>query len=91
MLYFRCRGELFKVNNDGFMTQAKNDDFSGQWRFLGVSFHHWKQSPDVHYTKRTLPENLLNGLVWDFDHGTVRTWGGQYLGKLPRITQAYIA
>ena len=90
MLHFRCRGEWFKVNNDGDMTQEGNDGFSGQWKFLGVSFHHWKRSLDVIFSRKTLPDNLIGGLVWDIDYGTTRQWGGQYLSKLPRITSAYV-
>jgi len=89
MLHFRCRGELFKVDNAGNMTQENNADFSGEWKFLGASFHHWRNGLDIKYSKKTLPENLINGLVWDLDYGTVRQWGGRYMGKLPRITQAY--
>ena len=91
MLHFKCRGELFKVNEDGYMTQENNDDFSGSWKFLGVSFHHWRKGLDINYSKKTLPENLVNGIVWDLDHGTIRQWRGAYMGKIPRITQAYIA
>jgi len=90
MLYFKCRGEYFKVNEDGYMTQKKNSDFSGQWKFLGVSFHHWRNGIDIRYSEKTLPENLIGGLVWDLDHGTTRMWGGRYMGKLPRITQAWV-
>ena len=90
MLHFQCRGEWFKVNNDGFITQQNNEDFSGHWRFIGVSFHHWRNGLDVRYSNKTLPENIIGGLVWDIDHGTVRQWGGSYNERLPRITQAYI-
>ena len=89
MLHFKCRGEWFKVNGDGFMTQENNEDFSGCWRFIGVSFHHWRNGLDVYYSSKTLPENLIGGLVWDVDHGTTRQWGGRYAGKLPRIQSAY--
>ena len=89
MLHFTCRGKTFKVNGDGDLTQERNDDFSGEWKFLGVSFHHWKRSLDVIYSKKTLPENLIGGLVWDLDHGTTRIWGGQHYGRMPRITAAW--
>jgi len=89
MLYFRCRGEYFKVDEDGNMTKSYSD-FSGQWKFLGVSFHHWRNGIDIRYSKEIQPENLIGGLVWDLDHGTTRQWGGRYMGKLPRITQAWV-
>ena len=90
MLYFRCRGEYFKVDEDGNMTQKNNSNFSEQWKFLGVSFHHWRGGIDIRYSKEIQPEKLINGLVWDLDHGTTRQWGGRYMGKLPRITQAWV-
>ena len=89
MTHFKVRGEWFKVNDDGFITQETNDDFSGKWLFLGVSFHHWRNGLDVRFSQKTLPENLIGGLVWDNDHGTIRQWGGSFLGRLPRITSAY--
>lgn len=90
MLHFQCRGQWFKVNSNGFMTQEGRQDFSGQWVFLGVSFHHWRTGLDVRFSDKTLPKSLIGGLVWDRDHGTVRQWGGSCAGKLPRITSAYI-
>ena len=90
MLLFQCRGEWFKVNNDGFITPANGrDEFSGGWEFLGVSFHHWRRGVDLLFSQDIDPTKLIGGLVWDRDHGTTRQWGGQYNGKLPRITSAY--
>jgi hypothetical protein len=90
MLYFQCRGEYFKVDNKGNMTQGKNDNFSGNWKFLGVSFHHWRKGIDLPFEEAVKnPSKLIGGLVWDLDHGTLRRWSGQYSGKLPRIMHAY--
>ena len=91
VLFFQCRGETFKVNERGELTQAGNGDFSGGWHFIGISSHHWHS----HTTTSMLdgfnsPESLVGGLVWDNDHGTTRRWAGQYLGKLPRITAAWV-
>jgi len=91
MLHFRCRGEWFKVNDSGFMTQEANDNFSDNWCFLGVSFHHWRNGIDVRFSPKIQARDLIKGIVWDHDHGTTRQWGGCYFGKLPRITDAYIA
>lgn len=88
-LYFEWMGKWYKVDKNGYLTHVKNDDFSGHWVFLGVSFHHWRQGIDVRFSQTTLPENLIGGLVWDIDHGTIRQWRGRYNGRLPRITQAY--
>lgn len=86
-LNFECRGQWYKVNGLGHMTQANNQEFSGQWRFLGVS----KQSNrvTVPFSVNTPAEEFIEGLVWDIDHGTTRQWGGKFNGKLPRVTMAY--
>uniref|UniRef100_A0A6M3LQN3 Uncharacterized protein n=1 Tax=viral metagenome TaxID=1070528 RepID=A0A6M3LQN3_9ZZZZ len=89
MLKFKCCGEWFKVDESGNMTQEKNNGFSGNWKFLGISFHHWRNGIDVHYHAKILPENIIGGMVWDLDCGTTRQWRGCYNGKLPRITGAY--
>jgi hypothetical protein len=91
MLHFKCRGEWFLVNEEGNMTQERHPTFSEGWKFLGVSFHHWKNSIDLHFEEaKTNPTKLIGGLVWDFDHGSIRRWGGQYFGRLPRITAVYV-
>ena len=89
MLHFICRGEHYKVNGDGDITQNKNNDFSKQWQFLGVTFHHWRTYLDIHYHQDIAPKDLIGGLVWDIDHGTTRKWAGRYHGRLPRITEAW--
>ena len=91
MIHFKCRGKWFKVNDKGYMTQENNNDFSGRWHFLGVSFHHWRNGIDLNAKEiiGMADSNLhyvIGGLVWDKDHGVTRQWGGQYCGKLPRIT-----
>ena len=93
MLHFECRGEWYVVDGDGNMTQERNSEpaeFSGRWKFLGVSYHYLRRGIDLRF-KEALeePRSLIGGLVWDLDHGTTRTWGGCYDGKLPRITNAY--
>lgn len=89
MLHFQCRGEWYKVNDEGHMTQEANNNFSGKWKFLGVSYHHWRNGIDLRFEDITDPSKLIKGLVWDVDHGTTRQWGGQYCGRLPRITNVY--
>ena len=91
MLRLQIRGEWFKVNNKGEMTQENRDDFSGQWKFLGVSFHHWTNHIEVPFDPDQTPDVYVEGLLWDEDHGTIRQWRGQYNGRLPRITSAYKA
>ena len=95
MLVFTCRGEQFVVNEQGEMIQSSRlkagEEFSGRWLFLGVSKHHWSRHITVS-TKEGFkdPQRLVGGIVWDKDCGTVRTWGGTYLLKLPRITCAEV-
>jgi len=60
------------------------------WKILGFSTHHWHNRITILLTPDVKPEDLKRCFVWDSDHGTVRTWGGQYAGKLPRIQQAWI-
>jgi hypothetical protein len=53
--------------------------------------HHWRNQPDI-MLKHAFnePERIIGCLVCDVDHGTPRVWGGQYNGKLPRVTDASI-
>lgn len=90
ILKFECRGQWYAVNEAGEMTSEHEfPHFSGAWKFLGVSFHHWRNGIDVHFTKDTKAAALIGGRVWDLDHGSTRVWSGRYFGKLPRITRAY--
>ena len=93
ILHFQCRGQWYKVTEEGHIIRTDIPDFkpSGQWLFLGTSNHHWRMGVDVNLeTAFNEPEKLVGGLVWDLDHGTTRTWGGSYNGKLPRVTAAYV-
>ena len=84
VMKFICRGETFEVNFKGEINGFEN------WKFLGVSFHHWRKSIDISFKEIwKKPELAKGGLVWDEDYGTVRTWRGEYLGKLPRITSCW--
>lgn len=88
---FTCRGETFQVNPKGHIRRS-GTKWCTNWCFLGISKHHWSRRYDVRYDTEMPNEDakkLVGGIVWDCDHGSVRTWGGRYLGKLPRITSAY--
>lgn len=61
-----------------------------QWRIIGVSFHHWRKGVDLPFTPDMDPETARNGIVWDFDHGTLRRWGGLWHGKPRRVRWAVI-
>jgi len=88
-LLFKCRGKWYTVNEKGHMAEDGADaTFSGQWIFLGVSFHHWRNGIDTYFSIDTDPKKFIGGRVWDKDHGTMRTWGGKYNGKLPKIESA---
>ncbi len=88
---FIIRGKRYEVNHKGYIRRTDMKmDYSPTWKFLGVSFHHWRQRIDIHLQEALEhPELLINGFVWDKDHGTERVWSGCYDGKLPRITDAY--
>lgn len=91
-LEFSCRGDYYVVNKHGQILQANNtyNEFGDSWLFLGVSTHHWHSHITIPFNeiwKR--PKEALKGIVWDLDHNTTRLWGGQYCGKLPRITSIW--
>lgn len=95
MLHFVCRGDEFVVDKKRRMMQAKRfrdgEEFSGGWIFLGVSKHHWRRGIDVDCKEGfEKPESLVGGYVWDRDYGIVRVWAGQYEGKIPKITKAWV-
>ena len=92
-LFFECRGEWYKVKQNGDMLQVNNtyNEWNNNWRFIGVSFHHWRKGIDKNVKDAfNNAKNIVGGLVWDIDHNTTRQWVGSYCGKLPRIRQAYI-
>lgn len=90
MLNIEIRGKRYKVNTKGHIQRTDiPHTMSGQWVFLGVSFHHLRKGIDIPFHPDTDPKEYIGGLVWDWDHGTTRQWGGSYNGKLPRITQAW--
>lgn len=93
ILYFEARGEWYKVKEDGSMLQKNNayNEWSQDWKLLGVSHHHAKNYTDTSVSEIfENPEKMINGYVFDIDHGTVRKWGGCYNGHLPRVESAYI-
>jgi hypothetical protein len=97
ILHFRHRGESFKVSLEketlGHVIQRNEHKFDlphPSWVILGVSHHHWNNHITLHLSPTMNPKDLLGGLVWDRDHGTVRQWGGMYAGKLPRVTDAFV-
>ena len=92
-LIFECRGELYKIKKNGDMLQVNNtyNEWDSNWQFLGVSFHNWRRGIDKTVKEAfNNPASIMGGLVWDIDHNTIRQWGGNYYGKLPRITRAHI-
>jgi len=92
-LFFECRGEWYKVKENGDMLQVNNtyNRWDSAWKFLGVSFHHWRRGIDKTFKDAFKnPKSIIGGIIWDNDHNTVRQWGGSYCGTLPRITSAYI-
>jgi len=93
VLHFLYRGEWYKVKENGDMLQELNtyNEWNEDWRFLGVSFHHWRRGMDLTVKESFKhPNKMVGGLVWDIDHGTIRQWLGSFYGKLPRVSSAYV-
>ena len=91
-LNFVCRGEHYVINKLGQILQANNNynEFDYTWLFLGISSHHWHNHITATFKEIwDNPSISLKGIVWDLDHDTTRTWGGQYYGKIPRITSIW--
>jgi hypothetical protein len=90
-LHFEHRGEWYKVDEQGRINANGIGHHSPTWIFLGGPKHHTSNRVTVPLTMAfDNPGALVGCLGWDRDHGTTRTWGGAYCGKLPRITQAYV-
>lgn len=90
-LNFTFRGKKYQVDENKRIKANGLDYFSDNWLFLGGSSHHWHNHITV-TTEEAFknPKLLTNCIGWDKDHGTLRTWGGAYNGKLPRIRDPYV-
>jgi hypothetical protein len=91
ILVIQIRGEWYHVNEIGqFIRTDMPMAFHDSWQFYGVSTHHWHNHPVYKLSDVwNNPKIAIGGYLWDKDHGTIRTWGGCYHGKLPRITACY--
>jgi len=85
------RGETFVVNEKGEITQfigwEKIHTFSHQWRIYAVT-QRWNERINMLWSdiKHQLDKGkTVVGYLYDYDHGTIRFWGGQFDGKLPKI------
>lgn len=95
-LHIYIRGEHYSIDEHGCFMGGPNNVKPGcvnghEWKFLGVSTHHW-HNHIIHTFKDIVinPKLAVHGYLWDIDHGTTRTWGGSYYGRLPRITSAWV-
>lgn len=90
-LRFQFRGESYRIDDKGRINANGIGHFSNNWLFIGGTRHHWSRSVTVPLALAFDKPEMLNGcLGFDKDHGTTREWGGQYFGKLPRITGAHV-
>lgn len=96
-LHFNHAGKHFAASLDpdtlGHVTRYGEHRWTlphPSWKTLGVSKHHASNRVTVPLTPDIDAKEILGGYVWDLDHGTTRQWGGQYQGRTPRITQAWI-
>jgi hypothetical protein len=91
ILCFQFRGGEYQVDETGRIMGNGLTYFSDDWIFLGGSPHHWCRRVVITRKQAFEMPGLLNGcLGWDVDHGVTRQWGGQYYGRLPRITKAHV-
>jgi hypothetical protein len=92
ILNFIIRGKRYEVNEIGQLRRTDMSmEFHDSWKFLGVSKHHMVNHVQIDYINAFAnPKSIIGGYVWDLDHGTIRCWGGSYMGRLPRITSAWI-
>jgi hypothetical protein len=91
ILNFKFRDQFYKVNEQGHINANGIGKFSPTWVFLGGSKHHWNNHITTTLQEAFKnPKSLENCLGWDKDHGTTRTWGGMYCGRIPRITNVYV-
>lgn len=71
--------EHFPVTLDGLIGRqgASEQQMSGNWRVLGMSFHPRSTSftPWTEIRGRLIAGQSLGGYLWDSDHGTTRRWG----------------
>jgi hypothetical protein len=84
----RARGDVYVITPSGYIKRTDMPfKASHNWRVYGVSTHHWQNSPKLKWPEiRNMLDKgkTVEGYFWDVDHGTIRTWGGSYAGKLPR-------
>jgi hypothetical protein len=91
LLKFYFRDQLYLVNEKGEINSNGLGYFSTNWIFLGGSSHHWHNRVTVTLAEAFKKPELLNKCFgWDKDHGTTRTWGGLFNGKVPRIKHAEV-
>ncbi len=90
-LSFYFRGQQYLVNKKGEIKANGLTEHSKTWIFRGGAKHHMQNYPTITLKDAFEKPELLDGcLGFDIDHGTYRAWGGQYNGKLPRITNAQL-
>jgi hypothetical protein len=96
-LSFRCRGEVVTVSLEsetlGHIIEGNGIKWllpHDSWRIVGFSRHHMSRSFSP-LTTETQPADVDGCLVWDRDHGTLRTWMGSYQNRLPRASNATIS
>lgn len=86
LLRIRHGSEWYEVNESGEISRNGVAP-SGQWLFLGFSFHHWRGGIDATTAQIFANPSVLAGRTlwgWDLDHGTTRQWGS------PRTLQACV-
>ena len=71
-------GEWYLINQHGHITQYSRKEFTGKWKMLGISYHHWTRRIETSFNEIWKnPSLALRGRVWDLDHGTTKQWAGR--------------
>ena len=79
------RGQYYIIDGYGRISYSGIEP-TGNWRVYGVA-RRWNGKPELwkDVKKRLDRGEKVVGYFYDIDHGTVRMWAGNYLGKLPKV------
>ncbi len=81
-----CRGEYYIITSEGYIQRTDMPFMPSEtWRLSGIALR-WNSYPlNWEFIKKQLDNGeVIEGYVYDIDHGTTRMWGGSYHGHLPK-------
>ena len=85
----QARGTRYQISSNGNISYPGVKP-SGDWKLFAIG-KRWNTSPfnSMRWTeiKFLMDEGkTIKGYVHDIDHGTLRSWGGKWDGKIPVAT-----